>query len=170
MTEEEESKKTPRTLEERLRQLLDWSINPEIKIAKNKYLKGEMIKIYEGGCIEYILSKPYRKQFNVSTQSSDSDTAMYKVVLREVSQKRAEEVMNDRHIIQEVEMHILYHPQQRIVYMFEYPSRHFLKKINPYYPEEYKDDTDKFLEEIGIPDNISRERRKTTRSRKKTDQ
>ena len=172
MSEDSAEKKSLRKLEDRLVELLNWGINPEVKVAKDKYLNGEMYKVYQDGCIELIYGSPYKVTIKEATHSSEDASPMYRAMIRESSLERAKEVLEDRSIVKRVAIHALYHPQQRVVYMFEYLSRDFLKEINPNYPKEYLEPDEQYLESIKnkkSEDEVpfaNGGRRKTSRGRK----
>jgi len=136
-------------MEERLKELLDYGINPKIEFASKKNLLGEVIGVYDGGFVEYIVGKPQKKKFETTQDGPNADTTLYKIIVEEVGLTRADEIINDGNIQTEIEKHVLAHQNKNLVYTFELPSRFFMKKINPFWPESYSDEG-----ESHIPDEI----------------
>lgn len=126
-------------LEDRLIELLGWGFNPQVEAARPKMLNGEIIAVYGGGDIEYIYGKRHCIPINRPSGEMDADFTMYKFLEYEVGMERVDETLAKYKGKVEVEWHYLYNGARNIVYKIQLPSRAFMKVLNPYFPEHFRE-------------------------------
>jgi hypothetical protein len=129
-----------RKLEERLLEIINWGFRVQQEPARTKRLYGEIIEVFQGGNTEYIMGRPYRARIATPEGKIGPDLTVYKYLVEQAASKeQADEAIGKYNKKIEVEEHALYNGHNQTICTFVLPSRHFLKEVNPYYPEQNKD-------------------------------